>query len=113
MPRALFGMVAIEPIALRADAPDGAGHQGVFRKCVGKPLCSVVVGARYKAEKSVVAWLRHKRLGRIAREAQTYGQLVIAQLRRRRQLAFECALHAGELLLLLLQQGLAPFELTL
>lgn len=56
---ALFGMVAIEPIALRADAAHGPGHQGVFRKGVGKPLRGVVIGARYKAEKCVVAWLRH------------------------------------------------------
>jgi hypothetical protein len=52
-------MVAIEPIALRADATAGPGYQLVFGKGIRKPLRSFIVGARYKAEKSMVAGLRH------------------------------------------------------
>lgn len=50
-------METVEPVTLRANAPDGPGQQGVFRKRVVQPLGGIVIGARHKAEKGMVTRL--------------------------------------------------------
>jgi hypothetical protein len=55
----LFGMVAIEPIALRADPAHGRDGKGVFGERVLKSRHRLIVGARYEAKQGMVSGLAH------------------------------------------------------
>ena len=53
--RAPFGMVAIEPIALRADPAHGTDGKGIFGERVGESRSRFIVGTRHKAKQGMVS----------------------------------------------------------